>query len=124
MPTCTCFEKNSSYQLVHQFHCFFITPLDLGSDNETSAAALEEQEARSLQQQLAQQLDEADFDLDMFTVSIINTKYELPRGIIVLEVLEENTKCQNNLPNFVTDIHVLSLTLLSCYNMPCQCAKF
>ncbi len=39
---------------------------------EASAAALEEKEALAIQQRLAQQLDEGDFGLDIFTVSQLN----------------------------------------------------
>ena len=44
--------------------------LDYGSDEEASAALLEEKEALAIQQRLAQQLDEGDFGLDIFAVSL------------------------------------------------------
>ncbi len=46
-----------------------VSHVEVGSDVEASAAALEEQEALAIQQRLAQQLDDADFGLDIFTVS-------------------------------------------------------
>ena len=40
----------------------------MGSEDGATAAALEEKEALAIQQKLAQQLDEGDFGLDIFTV--------------------------------------------------------
>ena len=67
--------------------------VDVGSDDEATAAALEEKEALAIQKQLAQQLDEGDFGLDIFTVSSLRflTLQYSARYIKVLFIFGEFT---------------------------------
>lgn len=45
-----------------------------GSEDDEAAAVLEEKEALSLQKKMAAELDDQDFDLDIFKVYIVTRK--------------------------------------------------
>lgn len=49
----------------------------IGSEDELNAAILEEKEALALQKKMAQDLDEEDFGLEMFAVSVKNNQEQL-----------------------------------------------
>ena len=53
-----------------------------GSDNEESAAVLEEQEALNLQRKMAAELDDMDFGLDIFKVNCRHISLLYPLQIL------------------------------------------
>ena len=62
----------------------FIFLIDLsGSEDDEAAAVLEEKEALALQKKMAAELDDQDFDLDIFKVYIVNRKYYMHMSINV-----------------------------------------